>query len=93
MSYHEYDLQPPTRWQSLVAYRLGRRPLTVAALPFIIAAGWCFPLADRLAAAGVVAGTDWWLNVRLSASAATRVRRRHDRQRRAVAQQTTFRRA
>lgn len=66
--YHEYTTCTPSKqWQSMAAYiAWAVGPLTAVALPFILTAGWCIPFwLLAVAAAGVVAGCDWWLNVRL----------------------------
>ena len=47
-----------------IAWAVG--PLTAVGLPLILTAGWCITFyLLAIAATGVVAGCDWWLNVRL----------------------------
>ena len=68
MGYRQYTTCcQPKDWQSMAAYvAWAVGPLTAVALPFIVTAGWCIPFwLLVLAAAGVVAACDWWLNVRL----------------------------
>lgn len=68
MGYRQYTTCcQPKDWQSMAAYTAWAvGPLTAVALPFIVTAGWCIPFwLLVLAAAGVVAACDWWLNVRL----------------------------
>jgi hypothetical protein len=68
MAYNEYTTcTPSSSWQSMPAYiAWAVGPLTAVCLPLIVTAGWCIPFyLLAITAAGVVAGCDWWLNVRL----------------------------
>lgn len=67
-SYNQYTTcTPSNKWQSMAAYiAWAVGPLTAVCLPLLATAGWCIPFyLLAIAAAGVVAGCDWWLNVRL----------------------------
>ena len=67
-SYNQYTTcTPSNKWQSMAAYiAWAVGPLTAVCLPLLVTAGWCIPFyLLAIAAAGVVAGCDWWLNVRL----------------------------
>lgn len=68
VAYHQYTTCTPSpKWRSLPMYiAIAVGPITAVVSPLIITAGWCAPFyVLAIAAAGVVAACDWWLNVRL----------------------------
>lgn len=66
--YNQYTTcTPSSSWQSMAAYiAWATVPLTLIFSPMMVATPWCIPfIALAIAAVGLVAGCDWWLNVRL----------------------------